>query len=487
MWTSSITSSDNTTASSGGSNSNAASGNISNTNGANTRSVNNIGSNFSINTDTEITGIMGDMNKVKNYQDIVMTVYPKYINTTTIFNIWKPIKSGITAINATSSTASDTFNYDINGELTFKKLPSRNKEYKVISKVPIIYSDELKTVLNSNRRNFVKKDYVRYLQLPDSLPQRVRVLANNISNKYNNQFEKAAAIEEYLRNTYPYSLETSPIPDGRDFVDYFLFDEKKGYCTYFASSMVIMSRAVGIPARYVEGFVLDDSNKDTNGLYSATSNKAHAWVELYFDGFGWIRFEPTASFSPEDFKRPDVNASSAVSSIDRSGEQTDNTDANNKNKAIDKVDDAGISAIGIGNKGNKVYPYIIASILLILLARVGGKIYASYLKIRSADSLGGREAAMEYLYILENNLKLAGLNRGVDETAFEYGVRIDPYLSSYDIDIKNIMGLFDGIRFGNNIMDKDIRVKFRQTIKKTDKFIRDEKGIIKYLTLKYIL
>src|SRR5258708_3943851 len=93
-----------------------------------------------------------------------------------------------------------------------------------------------------------------YLQLPSSVPQRVADLAHRISDSKTTPYDKAEAIETYLRNTYKYSTVVKPAPAGRDPVDYFLFDLKAAFFEYFASSMAVLLREVGIPARVVEGF-----------------------------------------------------------------------------------------------------------------------------------------------------------------------------------------------------------------------------------------
>jgi hypothetical protein len=85
-------------------------------------------------------------------------------------------------------------------------------------------------------------------------------------------------------------------------VDQFLFEEKEGYCTYFATSMVVLARSIGIPARYAEGFVLPTQKEGSN--FVVTNEHAHAWPELYFEGIGWISFEPTASFQSLFYNPP---------------------------------------------------------------------------------------------------------------------------------------------------------------------------------------
>jgi hypothetical protein len=86
-------------------------------------------------------------------------------------------------------------------------------------------------------------------------------------------------IINYLSFTYPYSLDVSQVPEDTDFIDYFLFNEKKGYCTYFASAATIMFRIAGIPSRYVEGFNMD-GERDSSGFYIVRNHKAHAWTEI---------------------------------------------------------------------------------------------------------------------------------------------------------------------------------------------------------------
>ena len=138
----------------------------------------------------------------------------------------------------------------------------------------------------------------KYLQLPSSVPDRVTKLAQTITATKVTPYDKAEAVETYLRNTYKYSTVVKSAPPGRDPVDYFLFDLKADFCEYFASSMAVLLREVGVPARVVEGFTageLDPSNR-----YAVKELNAHAWVEVYFPQYGWIEFEPTPSELPFD-------------------------------------------------------------------------------------------------------------------------------------------------------------------------------------------
>lgn len=182
-----------------------------------------------------------------------------------------------------------------------------------------------------------------YTELPASLPERVGRLADQIAGKGDgSRYGTVKAIESYLRSSYAYTLtETTIPPKGADFVDHFLFQQRKGYCVHFATAMTIMLRTQGIPARYVKGFAVGEGSRSSEsppmqtdaavetavwgsgsimmakgaiaavgdepaavkgpvseqGGYTVRASDAHAWVEVYFPGVGWVSFEPTPGFA----------------------------------------------------------------------------------------------------------------------------------------------------------------------------------------------
>lgn len=138
-----------------------------------------------------------------------------------------------------------------------------------------------------------------YLQLPEQLPLRVRNLAEEITATAANRYEMAEAIESYLEQNYTYSLNTSVPPEGADFTDHFLFDTKEGYCVHFATTMIVLLRSEGIPARYVTGFAPGERVAGTVDRYEIAEKNAHAWVEVFFPDYGWVSFDPTPGFSIE--------------------------------------------------------------------------------------------------------------------------------------------------------------------------------------------
>lgn len=129
-----------------------------------------------------------------------------------------------------------------------------------------------------------------YLTLPDGVETGVYALAGQITQDAQTDFDRAAALCAYLRSAYPYTLAQNVPPAGRDFVSWFLLDERQGYCTSFATAMAVMARMVGLPARYIEGYA---AVPDSDSVARVTQQQAHAWVEIYFSGFGWLPFDPT--------------------------------------------------------------------------------------------------------------------------------------------------------------------------------------------------
>jgi transglutaminase-like putative cysteine protease len=137
-----------------------------------------------------------------------------------------------------------------------------------------------------------------YLQLPESLPDRVRELALDITAGSNNPYDKATNIEDYLRG-FGVDVTIDAAPHNRDSVDYFLFDLKGGYFDYHASAMVVMLRSIGIPARLAVGYIIRPEDRvPQTSVYQLRESNAYAWPEVYFPGLGWVEFNPSPGDAP---------------------------------------------------------------------------------------------------------------------------------------------------------------------------------------------
>jgi transglutaminase-like putative cysteine protease len=124
--------------------------------------------------------------------------------------------------------------------------------------------------------------------VPDDVDARVLAIARDVTAGAATPYKKAVALERYLRRTYYYSL-THDV-GGDEVVNDFMLRARRGHCALFASSMVVMARSVGLPARYVTGFLAQEQR---GGNFTVRGSDGHAWVEVYIHGAGWIAFDPT--------------------------------------------------------------------------------------------------------------------------------------------------------------------------------------------------
>jgi transglutaminase-like putative cysteine protease len=126
----------------------------------------------------------------------------------------------------------------------------------------------------------------------DGGDEKIRELAESITMDTPGYYGKVKDIERYLKDNYLYSLRPGIAEDGNQ-LHHFLFESRKGYCSYFAFAMALMCRSLGIPARVAVGFYVDPAMEVLN-FYEVRAFQAHAWVEVYFGDLGWIQFDPTS-------------------------------------------------------------------------------------------------------------------------------------------------------------------------------------------------
>ena len=182
--------------------------------------------------------------------------------------------------------------------------PTALADYSVTYEIPKYRVEALQSTENVSDSGLGMKFISRYTQLPESLPQRVKDLALEITMGEKTWYDKAKAIEKYFKGSqFSYSTKNVMVPDGDvDYVDQFLFDSLRGYCDNFSTSMVVLLRSLDIPARWVKGYTEGESRGYKDGdsnirLFDVTNNNAHSWVEAYFPQVGWVSFEPTPGFT----------------------------------------------------------------------------------------------------------------------------------------------------------------------------------------------
>ena len=143
--------------------------------------------------------------------------------------------------------------------------------------------------------------YVRQtcLDVDEDLAQWLRQLAAENGVPDSSQADWQTVVEStaaFIRGAARYDAAPGLTPDGEDYVQYFLGENKRGYCMHFASAGTLMLRALGVPARYVEGYVVNESDFNSSGWADVPDSRAHAWVEVYLEGVGWLPIEMTPGY-----------------------------------------------------------------------------------------------------------------------------------------------------------------------------------------------
>ncbi len=158
------------------------------------------------------------------------------------------------------------------------------ESYRVVSSIPGLSPEML-------RFDSVDTNYLVGVDIP-AVPDRVKNLARAITADALTDYDMAAALEQYLLLSYDYDLRVGTLPRSSDVVDHFLFERQAGYCSQFATTMAVMARLVGLPARVAAGYLPGEYNSLT-GAHTVRLSDAHAWVEIKFVGAGWVPFDPT--------------------------------------------------------------------------------------------------------------------------------------------------------------------------------------------------
>lgn len=169
----------------------------------------------------------------------------------------------------------------------------RGETYRARASIAVPLAEELR------RAGGAYPQWVReaYLDVPVSLAGRLRDHARTITQGASTPYDQAQAVTGWLRENIEYRRVTEAPPEGRDPLEWFLFDYRIGYCNYYASAEVLLLRSLGIPARLAVGYARGAFNLD-EGTYEVRGLDAHAWPEVFFPTYGWVEFEPTASQSP---------------------------------------------------------------------------------------------------------------------------------------------------------------------------------------------
>jgi transglutaminase-like putative cysteine protease len=298
----------------------------------------------------------------------------------TVFNIWEPQQ--ITGLKS-------PYKADVDGYIWSTKTVAKGTTYEIYARVPKYSAEQLRKIGVSG----LGQEFDPYLALPESLPDRVREFTQAITSDAETQYDKAIQVESFLRSL-PYDLEVTAAPNGRDFVDYFLFDLKRGYCMYSATAMTVMLRELGIPSRLVEGFAIPPTlsfTEDATGrrTYTVLNAQAHAWVEAYFPTYGWITFDPTPRSDLPTIDRSTPAPQAPDTSTDTSSDDTPSDPSlnpggeENFEEGRGQQEGAGFTPV---DRVKQEWPWA-----LVVLGVVAGLLLLAWRRLTAQDRLSGQE------------------------------------------------------------------------------------------------
>jgi protein-glutamine gamma-glutamyltransferase len=340
--------------------------------------------------------------------------------------------------------------------------------YDAVSMLPIVPPAQLRKVSPDYPQDI--RDL--YLQLPAHLDPRIRRLALTATAHSHNEFDRASAISDYLQAHYRYTLDLKgPVP--ADPLANFLFVQRAGHCEYFASAMTIMLRTLGIPARYVTGFAPGEYN-DVAGDFIIRASDAHAWVEVYFPGYGWLTFDPTPGGDQKHggiFGRAGLywdwfqyNWGEWVVNYDYSHQLTLGHNMNTASRSwserardlYQRGQQVALAAILALDRRTEASPYFLPGLLVLLIALLAvlrGRALIRYLLARwrlrghRGGNLTASLAALEYSEMLRL-LEKRGWRKSPSQTALEFASAIPA--PEFAAPVARMTELYQSARFGNH-------------------------------------
>lgn len=321
----------------------------------------------------------------------------------------------------------------------FTSTTDEDEAYTMVSLVSVADHEDLAEA-GSEYGGFITD---HYLQLPGSLPQRVRDLAIEITRDAETPYDKALAIQSHLRGSdFVYSQKIKGPPQTADGVDHFLFETKTGYSDYYASSMAVMLRVVEVPARMAAGYAPGEYDQGSD-LYFVRDTDSHAWVQVYFPDYGWIDFEPTPAWDPPQRDKLAAAAAAAVT-LDL---ETRTLMGPQGPESI--FPDEPIPEDALGAEGGQVSSEFSTDVLVRAAIGVGSAAALWLLLYLIWDKSLGKASHTERAYAKMGRLAtLAGLRRRRHQTPMEYAAFIGRATPDVADGAQRIARAFAGNRYG---------------------------------------
>lgn len=388
---------------------------------------------------------------LRNFSISTVTIKPLGLTTSTVFAPPAAIKID----NGDKQVFADSYG-------CFLREKPYDTEYTISYYNGFKLVDEYKDLKTDGSESIAKVE-ANYLQIPDTVPQEVYNLVDSITQKSKaaSNYDKVICLKKYLEQNYKYTLNTKELPAGEDFVDNFLFKEKQGYCTYFASALAIMCRISGVPAIYVEGFKQSASPIVTNDM-------AHAWVEVNLTGDDiWLIADPSPTAYQENTENIN-NPSSENNNTNAPVKSNQNNRSNNENQNNSNSE----KAVTL-SKNMVIIILIIFSAVVLILARV------LFILVRKRIIINNKSVIPLMMYSIKR-LKSLGIKKGETEGFLEFSERVK------DAKLRNNMILLSKCYNREAYGNRKSKIDKKEIYKFIEKNIRNEKGFKKYYIDKFL-
>ncbi len=272
-------------------------------------------------------------------------------------------------------------------------------------------------------------------------------------------------IVSYLKDNYTYTLKPGRVPEGKSVVEYFLRESKRGYCTYFATSAAVILRCAGIPARYCAGYTVNtntgayytDGQSNKYMKYDVYDNAAHAWVEAYIDGYGWVIVDATPGYGEVE----DTEQSSTQDESERQSQSDNSNSSVDENMTVDDTDEPGTEStaqeavsdtdsfsgeIHINSVLIVVCTAMLAFLILIAMAAIRIVSRIHLLRSSSVDEV----KLMKMYSYLEKLLACLGYKREPEMDYEEYIIEITAQNENLkNMGLEKAVQIILAVRFGN--------------------------------------
>lgn len=383
------------------------------------------------------------------------------------------------------------------------------------SNIYLVPNYTMTELLENDYRDFVYKNYLAVPETSDMKAVRDEysdILESADTGTAADKLKILTALRDKITSDTEYSLSPGKTPGNRDFVNYFLLENKKGYCVHYATAGVMLARMAGIPARYATGYIIvkddfgsDALNNDGSYTIEVKDNRSHAWAEVYIDGCGWIPFEFTSGYIGDSITPPVTTTSAKTTTVTTKAESTATTSTRTTAKSSSRVttqettQTVTTKAVNRNaadtHKNNTIPPavksilYPAAAVLLIVLMIAVRRAVIIVIR-RKRFTEGPPRRRSEYIY--EYTEKLLALLKLRNESGCysEFTENVENHIGGSFIEhgaFKRFMQISLRSGFGNTPPTNDELGESVRFADELSKKIYDSSGYLKKLYIKYIL